>query len=100
MYRPLPDCVTIKDSLIDGLGLFATKDIPKGTYLGISHIYVDDNITKDNWVRLPLGGFYNHSDTPNCRNENMHFYLELYTIEDIKTGEELTCEYKLYNPTT
>ena len=43
MYRPLPDCVTIKDSLIDGLGLFATKDIPKGTYLGISHIYVDNN---------------------------------------------------------
>jgi SET domain-containing protein len=75
-----------------------TKDIPKGTYLGISHIYVDNNITKDNWVRLPLGGFYNHSNTPNCNIVDMNFYLELYTKEDVKKGEELTCKYTFYNP--
>ena len=26
MYRPLPDGLTIKDSDVQGLGLFATKD--------------------------------------------------------------------------
>ena len=28
MYRPLPDSLTVKNSEIHGLGLFATKDIP------------------------------------------------------------------------
>ena len=27
MYKPLPDSLTIKDSKIEGLGLFATEDI-------------------------------------------------------------------------
>ena len=26
-YRPLPDCLTIKESSIEGLGLFTKKDI-------------------------------------------------------------------------
>ena len=34
MYRPLPNSVTIKDSDLHGLGLFATEDIPKNTILG------------------------------------------------------------------
>ena len=38
LYRPLPDYVTIRESPIAGLGLFATKRIPAGTYLGIIHI--------------------------------------------------------------
>ena len=38
MYRPLPDYVTIRESPIAGLGLFATKKIPAGTYIGIVHI--------------------------------------------------------------
>lgn len=28
-YRPLPDFVTIRESNIDGLGLYATKVIPQ-----------------------------------------------------------------------
>ena len=28
-YRPLPDGVTIKRSPIEGLGLYATEDIPE-----------------------------------------------------------------------
>ena len=38
MYRPLPDYVTIRESPIAGLGLFATKKILAGTYIGIVHI--------------------------------------------------------------
>ncbi len=37
MYKPLPDSVTIKESSIQGLGLFATERITKGTLIGITH---------------------------------------------------------------
>ena len=30
MYKPLPDSLTIKASGIEGLGLFAKKNIPEG----------------------------------------------------------------------
>ena len=40
-YKPLPDNLFIEESLIDGQGLFASKDIPKGTDLGISHIEIE-----------------------------------------------------------
>ena len=35
MYRPLPDGITIKESDVQGLGLFATKDFAPDTVLGI-----------------------------------------------------------------
>ena len=62
-YLPLPDCVTIHKSKIHGLGLFATEEIPKGTDLGITHV-ADDRF-KGGLIRLPLGGFINHSNSPN-----------------------------------
>ena len=61
MYKPLPKNLTIQKSAIEGLGLFATADIPKKTSLGLSHIKVNGE-----YIRTPLGGFYNHSDNPNC----------------------------------
>ena len=102
-YKPLPDYLTIKESKIDGLGLFTKVDIPKGTHIGVSHIRVKYNVTEDDWLRLPLGGFYNHSDTPNCENvtvsdEYVQPYLELNAIDDIKVGDEITCKYIFYDP--
>ena len=38
MYRPLPKELTIKNSPIEGLGLFATKDIKANTFIGVTHI--------------------------------------------------------------
>ena len=96
-YRPLPDSLTIKDSGIEGLGLFAREDIPANTCLGISHINLPGNVTGDKWLRLPLGGFYNYSDYPNCKNKDLGTYLELHTIDDILEGEELTVTYMLYS---
>ena len=64
MYRPLPSNLTIKNSNIDGLGLFSTEFIPAETDLGMTHIY--DDRFPDNYIRLPLGGFFNHSTNPNC----------------------------------
>ena len=105
-YRPLPDCVTIGNSPIEGLGLVATSDIQSYTCLGLSHIY---NLNyEDDYIRTPLGGFINYREVPNCEvtpnylgqesNDNVN-NLYLWTLEDIKEGEELTLQYMLYNPT-
>ena len=39
-YKPLPDTLTIKPSSIEGLGLFATKTIPKNIDLGMSTFFI------------------------------------------------------------
>ena len=62
MYRPLPDSLTIKKSPIEGLGLYATKDIKANIFIGLTHIL--DERFENNYLRTPLGGFYNHSDRP------------------------------------
>ena len=38
MYRPLPNELTIKNSPIEGLGLFTSKDIKANTFIGVTHI--------------------------------------------------------------
>ena len=38
MYRPLPDGLTIKNSPIEGLGLFTTINIKKNSFIGVTHI--------------------------------------------------------------
>ena len=38
MYKPLPKVVTIKESSIEGLGLFAPEDIPVNTLIGRIHV--------------------------------------------------------------
>jgi len=62
MYRPLPKQLTIKNSPIEGLGLFATEDIKANTFIGVTHIR--DEQFENKYIRTPLGGFYNHSNDP------------------------------------
>ena len=62
MYRPLPNGLTIKNSPIEGLGLFATNIIKKNTFIGVTHIR--DEQFENKYIRTPLGGFYNHSNDP------------------------------------
>ena len=111
-YQPLPSCLTIKSSEIHGLGLFATENIPKGTNLGIAHVLIPhaEETFSQSYCRTPLGGFYNHSNTPNCEikstikyfiNSASHHRLvttimELFAIKDIKEGQEITSNYILY----
>ena len=100
MYKPLPETVAVKESPIHGFGLFAIADILYGTSLGISHIFAVG--FKDDYIRTPLGGFINHSDTPNCFKGESHedstlTYYILQTLKDIKKGEELTVTYTIYN---
>ena len=63
MYRPLPSELTIKQSKIEGLGLFATAKIMKNSFIGLTHIR--DEMFEGKYIRTPLGGFYNHSKNSN-----------------------------------
>jgi SET domain-containing protein len=62
MYRPLPKELTIKNSVIEGLGIFATTNIKANTFIGVTHIR--DEQFENKYIRTPLGGFYNHSNNP------------------------------------
>ena len=111
MYKPLPKCLTIKESGIHGLGIFTTEFIDIEVDLGIAHINLPG--FPQGFCRTPLGGFYNHSETPNCKlvdstelfqrvpeiKSSILFLLvkKLVTITGIKKGEELTCSYTLYD---
>ena len=96
MYRPLPDYLRIDDSDIEGRGLFTSKALPGGVYLGITHI-IDDRFP-DNMIRTPLGGFINHSESPNCEIEITGDLHTLRTKFDITANSELTVCYTLTNP--
>ena len=106
-YRALPDGLYISTSPVAGQGVFTSKSLPVGTELGMSHIIIADEI-----IRTPLGGFINHSDTPNCeklcpRVEKMYnltkthyksikkYYVKV--IRPIAEGEELFLKYTFYN---
>jgi hypothetical protein len=106
-WRPLPDSITIKESTIEGLGVFATQDIEANSDLGISHVY--DERFPDNYIRLPLGAFINHHEMPNCKaiiseSHNSHGaikHIRIIAVKNISSGEELTLNYiinKLDNP--
>ena len=46
-YKPLTYDLFIEESMIDGQGLFASTDIPKGTDLGVSHIQIEKDKMKN-----------------------------------------------------
>ena len=106
-WRPLPDFLTIRSSKIEGLGLFALRDLPEGTDLGMTHIY--DVRFHDNYIRLPLGAFINHHQIPNCKavfsEEDTEVgklkHIRIITSKKIIQGDEVTVKYiinKLKDP--
>ena len=99
MYKPLPDSVTIRESDIEGLGLFAVTDIEKDTFLGLIHI--PDGWNKGEYLRTPLGGFGNHSDIPNCDKFKIEESFKggswgIRTNKHIYKDEEITWKYTFY----
>ena len=95
-YNPLPEYLAIGPSQIHGAGILATEDIPGEVVIGITHVY-DPNF-QHNYIRTPLGGFINHSESPNCEliDDENEEYKQLKTLKKIEQGEELTLKYSLY----
>ena len=81
MYRPLPKQLTIKNSPIEGLGLYATEDIKANSFIGITHIR--DEQFENKYIRTPLGGFYNHSNLPNVLR------MVSDTLPTLKFGDQI-----------
>jgi len=104
MYKPLPKELRLGFSNIHDIGLFAKEKIKMGHDFGVCHLKIGKEL-----FRTPLGGFVNHSNTPNCtksmfritNSEDVELkrnykIWRLITLEDIKEGEELTLEYTFY----
>ncbi len=114
------DLIEVRRSEVHGLGVFATKRIPKGTriieYLGerVSHaeadrryeekdandshtflFIVDSKTVIDAGVDGNDARFFNHSCDPNCEStvEKRRVYIE--SIRDVEAGDELTYDYQI-----
>ena len=110
-YKPLPSGLIIKDSGIQGQGVFTTRDLHVGCELGESHYRIDTSgvesinqeENKNLFIRTPLGGFINHSEEPNCHRTQIRLKpgfdkWTITVIKNIAAGEELTLKYTMYVP--
>jgi SET domain len=112
----------IMRSPISGVGVFAIRSIPRGTYIfepddgpitrvkknkivglspAIVELYRDFCVLRNDEYTCPLSfngitpsWFLNESKLPNVAAD---LSLKFYAIRDIKIGEELTADYSLYS---
>ncbi len=112
----------LKPSSIHGVGVFAIRDIPKGSYIfepdddrtvfipasetkvllpEIRRLYQDFCVLEgetyecpSNLNKLTPSWFLNHSQNPNVAADSS---LKFYAIRDIKAGHELTTDYETYS---
>jgi hypothetical protein len=75
--------VEVKDSPIQGKGLFATKDFKEG-------VICPARLTD---MRTPAGRYTNHAMHPNCKMITHDGDVYLKAIKPIKQGDELTIDY-------
>ena len=83
-YRPLPPEARLGFSDIEGIGVFAKKNIKKGHNFGMSHLKIGDRL-----IRTPFGGFINHAEVPNCYKTKL-----FYTNED---NPKIKVNYSVWN---
>lgn len=102
----------LKPSAVEGIGVFASHDIPKGTYLKLFsskekvrklslaklknryfHRYCLEEgktlFAPEDFSRMSVGWYLNHSDKPNAAHKNYRYY----SLRKIKTGEEIMINY-------
>ncbi|WP_197453314.1 SET domain-containing protein [Caulifigura coniformis] len=103
------DLLEVRKSPGKGRGVFARKDIKKGTTFETVPLIVFDNdecegakmatyvfewTKKTSAIALGYGSLYNHSYEPNARYyDGKHETKEFMAIRDIKAGEEITVNY-------
>lgn len=99
-YRPLHGFFEVKNSDIEGQGLFVKEDryLLQGPCPVMTHIEVKVG-SSSRFFRTPVGGFINHSDNPNCKlvktlSDSLPYnYYHLEVLRAIKGGEEVTLNY-------
>lgn len=115
---PNRDFIRLGKSLIEGIGVFANRAIPRGTriieYIGEhvpinaiyhvieegrpTHVYgfaLNDTTAIDGARNGNDARFFNHSCEPNCEPYNFGGHVYIYAMRDIVPGEELTFDYRL-----
>ena len=115
----------LKPSPLGGIGVFATHDIPVGTKI-FNHSYAlrilnikdipqefikyciyiseEECICPEQFDRMEIGWYINHSNTPNIAAEPLALGIDNlvndhapYTIKDIKAGDEILIDYNYLN---
>jgi hypothetical protein len=76
----------VRDSKIEGKGLFADKEFNEGDIIGIAHI--NDVATS------MIGRFHNHSDNPNAHSISIGNKRYLAALRPLMKGEEITVDYR------
>jgi len=114
----------IQRSRIHGIGVFAIRNIKKGTYIfpgdddelvwvkknalkgiakGLRRLYEDFCIIKEkgkiygcpkNFNQMTIAWYLNHSRKPNMGCDKN---FNFFALRNIKVGEELTVDYNTYN---
>jgi hypothetical protein len=76
----------VKDSKIEGKGLFADKEFNEGDLIGIAHI--------NGKPTGMIGRFHNHSDKPNAHSISIGNKKYLAALRPLMKGEEITVDYR------
>lgn len=112
--QPFIDAVEVRESTIDGNGVFAVRRIPARRKLGeltgelidhrearrrarrrrrIAIVEFDDGMALDASVNSNSFRYTNHSCAPNAYMRIAGQRVEFYSLRVIKPGEEITCRY-------
>ena len=88
----------IKESNIEGEGVFATQSIKKGSIIGEAYTIMPGNINGKliaGEIAL-LGAMHNHSFEPNAAPDLYDNKIYFEALRNIDKGEEITCDYSEY----
>jgi SET domain-containing protein len=115
---------TVRASAVHGMGVFTQYAIAKGTQVWLHHHSFDRYFTHQELAAFPdfvqrylaiyawssrhnphgvyydldNGRFMNHSATPNLIPPPNGNDFELFAAHDIAANEELTCDYRRFEP--
>lgn len=78
--------IELKDSKIEGKGIFTTDKLQKGDFIGLAHT--------NGQPSTELGRFHNHSENPNSESVLIGSNRYIVTKTPIKKGEEITVDYR------
>jgi hypothetical protein len=78
--------VKVKESKIQGLGLFTDQEFNEGDVIGIAHVN-----GKPSGI---IGRYHNHSDKPNAHSVTIGNKRYVAALRPLRKGEEITVDYR------